>query len=496
MEISELNLSLSRVLSNKLDATTLPNEIAFRLEGFGKAWICKRNSCWIVTGTNGSGKSYLASILADKLPLHKCRYELAPDLEESRAVVTFSQQQNMAMSSWLQSRWHGLNEVEDPTVETFLTYESVHDINPFEVVNPSQRVLAEYKRFYKKIVAQLELTSLLSRTIPQLSNGETRLVLLAKALLTRPKLLILDDPFAGLSYERRASLKFLLDDLSSTTTLILMLRNIDEIPSCATDELLLEDMKIVRFKVPSKKSLRSPRNQWQLPASTSSNKQSGNPVVEIEALTIAFGKRKIINNLNWRVLEGERWLITGPNGSGKTTLLSLITGDNPAAYSYPIRIFGKPRRMGTSVWSIRSRIAQISPEIQAYFDPALTVMEAVTLHHTDQYGQSKALSVSQRRQALKYLELLNLTQHLQTPFGELSAGEQRLVLFARAFTANPQLLILDEPCLNLDRTTRKIILDLLSNLLKLQKNLTVLFVAHRQEYVPKGFDYRLELGNP
>lgn len=494
MDVEAINQHLEAILCNHSSETNLPADVAFTLKGFGKEWVCRRNEHWVVTGPNGSGKSYLAALLADELPVCGCRLEMAPDLEESRAQVTFSQQQGIVSGGWLQARWHGPGEVEDVRVKDFLSYDSVHDINPFEVVRRSPKELRNHAARLRRIVERLGLKPLLARTVVQLSNGETRLVLLTHALLKNPRLLILDDPFAGLSPERRAALKRFLDELASETTMVLMLRNADEVPSCATDELFLDHLKIVRFGKPLPPAHQTKPHQWILPPSFKSPVEKGEPVIEMDGVTIAYGKHKVIDNLHWRVLKGEHWLITGPNGCGKTTLLSLVTGDNPAAYRNPIRIFGRARKVGECIWSIRRKIAQISPEQQAYFNPAQTVLEAVAANHLDEYGQPFSMTRQLLQKARANLKLLELQSSEKRTYGSLSAGEQRLVLFARAFTAEPQMLILDEPCLNLDRETRSKALRLLSGLLETRQNMTVLCVAHRQSYVPDGFNYRLALG--
>ena len=79
------------------------------------------------------------------------------------------------------------------------------------------------------------------------------------------------------------------------------------------------------------------------------------------------------------------------------------------------------------------------------------------------------------------------------PFGVLSAGRQRLVLLARAMLPEPELLLLDEPCLNLDDASRRLVLGMLERLLKLRKTETVICVAHRADDVPRGFSQTLRL---
>ena len=91
------------------------------------------------------------------------------------------------------------------------------------------------------------------------------------------------------------------------------------------------------------------------------------PVVEMHACTVRYGSRTLLESVDWRIMPGERWVLSGPNGSGKSTLLSLICADGPQAYSNDISIFGRRRGTGEVIWEVKRRIGYISPEMQLYF---------------------------------------------------------------------------------------------------------------------------------
>ncbi len=89
-------------------------------------------------------------------------------------------------------------------------------------------------------------------------------------------------------------------------------------------------------------------------------------------VTIKYGEKVILNNINWEVKKGECWSISGPNGAGKSTLLSLVTADNPQAYANELYLFDKRRGSGESIWDIKRRIGFVSPELHLYFDRGTT----------------------------------------------------------------------------------------------------------------------------
>jgi molybdate transport system ATP-binding protein len=210
-------------------------------------------------------------------------------------------------------------------------------------------------------------------------------------------------------------------------------------------------------------------------------------------VTIRYGRRTVLDKLDWTVLAGERWLVTGANGSGKTTLLSLVTGDNPAAYANDVQVFGRPRQAGESLWPVRRRIGQVSPELQCYFDAAVPCLDAVLSGRVNDQGERLRTTRAARESARAWLRTFGLADEERAPFGALSAGRQRLVLLARAMLPEPDLLLLDEPCLNLDDDSRRLVLGVVEDLLKTRRDETVVCVAHRADDVPRGFTRTLHL---
>ena len=157
------------------------------------------------------------------------------------------------------------------------------------------------------------------------------------------------------------------------------------------------------------------------------------PVIEIANLSIRFGRRKLFSDFSWTVRRGERWVLRGPNGSGKTTLIALITGDSPLAYANDVKVFGIPRESGCNLPALRRRMAWVSPELQT------------------------------------------------------SSGEDAFALLDAALAKEPELLLLDEPCMNLFAREAKRLCRKVAAWLRRRPNVTAICVAHRPEHVPSGF---------
>lgn len=447
----------------------------------GTEWAPARGEQWVITGPIGSGKTHAAVLLA------------RANASEA-AIVTFGQQA-AANAGWQGARYHSFVEYDYRTVAQALTYEAVNQINPFEVRPPESDRRAAFDSMLPEVIGTLRLQPLLDRWTVCLSNGEQRRLLLAMALLRNTPVLILDDPFAGLDPEMSDLLRTLIAALvRNGRTVILTVRHADEIPACMTHRLLLgADRTVVSAgpfsppeRSPGVRPLIAPGHRNPPPADTPA-------ILTLRNVTYALGGKSLMRDFTWTVRRGERWLIVGPNGSGKSTLLSLISGDNPMAYAFDITRFGKRLGRGTPLWAVRSRIASVTPEQQACLSPEQTVLDVVLSGRFDREGHPLPATEATTEAALRLLRTLGLDRRAGEPVAGLSAGRCRLVLVARAMMAEPDLLLLDELCMNLEPEEAAKAITLLDALLSRRKTLTTLCVAHRPDHIPPGFDRILTL---
>ena len=185
-------------------------------------------------------------------------------------------------------------------------------------------------------------------------------------------------------------------------------------------------------------------------------------VVDLNKVSIRYGERTILKDLDWTVKCGEKWALSGENGSGKSTLLSLVCADNPQSYACDITLFGRKRGSGESIWEIKKHIGYVSPEMhRAYLKnlPAIDIV-ASGLHDFCGVVQTSASRADGGfvNGGWIFFGIANLKDR---NFLQLSSGEQRLVLLARAFVKDPELLILDEPLHGLDLYNRRLVKDVI-----------------------------------
>jgi molybdate transport system ATP-binding protein len=207
-------------------------------------------------------------------------------------------------------------------------------------------------------------------------------------------------------------------------------------------------------------------------------------------VNVAYNGRPILRDVSWAVRAGERWAVLGPNGSGKTTLLSLLTGDHPQAYANDIRLFGRPRGSGESIWDIKRQIGLVSPELHLYFSEPLTAAETAATGFFDVLVR-RPTTPEQQAAVRALFEAFGIADLAGRLFARLSTGEQRLVLLTRALVKRPPLLVLDEPFQGLDAQLIGRLRGWLDR--HLSPDQTLLFVSHHAEEIPRTVTRRLRL---
>ena len=497
-------------------------------------WRIERGQHWAVLGPSGAGKTVLVQALARRLPLTGGQITYffddtpgagRPYLYPSE-LLTFSGETHRAFlarfAGYHQARWQSFEGEGAPAVAGLLVeggkagrlYSSAR--SPFELVAPEPPApgLAAARPFAPaELVELLGLQPLLERRVHQLSHGESRKVFLARLLLRGPRLLILDDPFTGLDAVTRARLRAAVERLLErpAPVLLFVTARPAELPQGITHLLRVEDLRVV-FQGRREDS-GAPFNATPPPdpagppqeypglaerlagyAAALAEGEAGAPpeLVHMKGVTVAYPGVTVLDRVDWTVRRGERWALLGPNGAGKTTLLSLVLADNPQAYRSEVRLFGRPRGSGETIWEIKQKIGWVSPELHAFYDPSASALEVVLSGFFDSVGMHAHSTPAQRESAAGWLSALGLGGGARRPFAGLSAGQQRLVLLARALVKHPPLLVLDEPCQGLDAAQRALFLGFVERLCA-RAPVTLIYVTHEREELPKAVTHELRL---
>ena len=439
-----------------------------------------------LVGPNGGGKSLLADILTGRWPLlmNEVKYDFAPSASalvcDNIKYITFRDSYGDAEGGYYyQQRWNSQDKEVTPLVKDLLP-------------------VAKDEAMKETLYQLFGMDDLLDKHIVLLSSGELRRFQLVKSLLGNPKILILDNPFIGLDAATRDLLRGLLQRLVDETHLqvMLLLSRVEEIPDFITHVVPVKDC-ICGKKVPLAEFLQGfeacqDEVSTVVPSSCSSNQEGAEEVVRLNKVTIRYDDRIILKDLDWLVRRGEKWALTGQNGSGKSTLLSLVCADNPQSYACDIALFGRKRGTGESIWEIKKRIGYVSPEIHRAYLKNMPAIDIVASGLHDSVGLYVRPKPEQRGICEEWMKVFGIGDLKDRSFLQLSSGEQRLVLLARAFVKEPDLLILDEPLHGLDTRNREKVRGIIDTYCR-QEGKTLIMVSHYEEEFPECITHTLHL---
>ena len=414
-----------------------------------------------IAGRNGSGKTLYVDQLRKQLASDKVRY----------IAFTDSYGVNVDGQYYLQLRWnqHDIDH-ETPTVGELLQ----------RAYLLTGEDTAERRELQQHLYSLFHMDEFLDKYIITLSSGELRKFQLTKTLFSNPQLLIMDNPFIGLDAETRDQLRDLLKQLAEERDMEIMLvmSKTDDIPDYVTDIKYFSEPEEIPAHVLSKE-----KREAILSLPYTANDYDCQHVIDMKKVTIRYGERTILKDLDWTVKNGERWALSGQNGSGKSTLLSLVCADNPQSYACDITLFDRPRGSGESIWDIKKHIGYVSPEMHRSYKRNLPAIRIVASGLMDSIGLYAVPNAQDYDKCRWWLDMFGIGHLADKPFLQLSSGEQRLVLLARAFVKDPQLLILDEPLHGLDLWNRRLTKDIIETFCQ-RRGKTMIMVTHYQEELP------------
>jgi molybdate transport system ATP-binding protein len=436
----------------------------------GTCWEIHPGQNWVVTGPNGSGKTVLVRSLSGDVAVVRGSLQRSGPAREPADVcyVGFDEHRRLLAREerFDRARWFSGRPEAATTVEDLL-----FDGSGTEPGRPDPAP------------AILGVDRLLERPIRHLSHGEMRRVLIARALIRRPCLLVLDEPYNGLDLDGRHTLRSHLSGLmQSGIQIVLVTHRMEEIPPEITHCLEIRRGRVhTRRRTATTGPGPSPaRSARPLPGP---GPAGGQALIRVQNLKVRYGDITVLDGVNWTVRRGEHWALAGPNGAGKTTLLRMVAGDHPQAYANRIHLFGRRRGSGESIWEIKAGIGLVSSELQLTYCRPVTALEAVVSGFYDSIGLYRHPDPDRTRRVADWMQRLGIASLAQRRFDHLSAGQQRMVLLARAMVKSPTLLILDEPCQGLDARNREAVRMLIDRVVR-ESGTQIVYVTHQEEELP------------
>jgi iron complex transport system ATP-binding protein len=216
------------------------------------------------------------------------------------------------------------------------------------------------------------------------------------------------------------------------------------------------------------------------------------PILELSDATVVKDGRRVLDGVNLTIREGDHTAIIGPNGAGKSILVSLLTQEQRALAASngtpPVRIFG---RDDWNLFELRSQLGIVSAGLHHFFvngnsEGSITAEAAVQSAFLNSYGILRygAVTGAMRERAAAALDAAGAAHLAGRTLDEMSSGEARRVLLARALATSPRALVLDEPTTGLDLVARHSFMETVRRL-ALAGTTIVLITHHIEEIVPE-----------
>jgi molybdate transport system ATP-binding protein len=456
----------------------------------GITWQLKPGERWALVGENGAGKTQLLKLLSGDIWPTPTRATTAArtyragrhalELREAKPRIAYlggERQDKYARYDW--------NLRVRDVVATGLHRTDL-------LLSPATRTEA------RQVTAMLHacgIHRLAARDFLSLSYGEKRLALLARALVQQPDWLLLDELYNGLDgeYRRRIDSVLAAARVKGQSWVATAHRAMD-VPPGTRSLLELSEGRIRRMKRLSAADLARlrelpswpSRRRHEPPATTA---VAGPVLLRLSNVDLYVGYRAVLRAVNWQLRQGEHWSVFGANGAGKSSLLKLLYGDLSPALGGKIERVGFPA--GTPIFEWKRRVGYVSPELQSLYATDVDVMELVASGRHSSIGLAAKMTAADLKSARTWLAFFNLRNVAKRRARELSYGQLRRALIARAMAADPKLLLLDEPFTGLDPIQRAAIKRFLERLMRRQ--VTIVAAVHHAEDLPRGMTRRLHL---
>ena len=492
-------------MARRLTAASVPHLAAVRIESasirLGRRWALRDASFevragqrWLLAGPNGAGKTVLLKLLrGDLWP--------TPTGRERRLYLVDGEWQDQPLVARERIAYLGPERQDrydrrelDLRVDEVVATGFTHDDIPLEVPTAAQR------RAVRRALQDVGLAGLAARPFLTLSHGQRRRVLLARALVGRPDLLLLDEVLNGLdAASRRALLRALNAIRDRRIAWVLTTHRPADRPRAVTHAARIEAGRVTMVR-PEALPDRPARHSRRLRSATAASAPHAtiraphpDSLLCLERVRVYRDGRLVLGPLDWSVADGQHWHVSGPNGAGKSTLIALLYGDlSPAVGG---RLLRRDHPPGTPVSEWKDTVGIVSPDLQSRLAAIRGTAEEIVvsgLHSS--VGLDEPPTARERATARRWLARVGLDGLGGCRSRELSYGQLRRALVARALVRRRRLLLLDEPFDGLDADARQLVAREIEAAVR--GGTQVVLATHHVEDVPAFVTRRLTLGAP
>jgi len=457
------------------------------LEGIN--WDIREGEHWAVLGPNGAGKTTLMMILAG---------EVWPDNDACRE---FFVEGEMTCSPLEPLERYRMISPEHQDIFEKLAW----DVTGEEVVlagkdnTPFLYRLADEDEYVRvrDFMENLGMLDLAKRSMVKMSRGEGRKILIARALMAEPEVIILDEFLEGVDQQSRQQLMRAIDTAAANgTTIICSAHRKEELPSCINRTLYIRDGKIdlCRDGKGHEVACASGQEFKRTPPEVNSI-EPGRNLFRLTDSSVVFLGKTVLHNIDWHMTGGENWAVLGRNGAGKSTLLRLLYGD-AAAYAAEEEMERLPAR-GDNLRSVRGRMGMVSASMQASFGEAvgrpIPIFDLVISGFFASAGILDEISDEMREKTWEWMRFFGIEDLAERPMEQVSYGQLRKAFIARALISGPDVLLLDEPLAGVDEESRREIYQLLELLAK--AGVAMVYVSHHREELIPSISHVLEIAD-
>jgi molybdate transport system ATP-binding protein len=458
----------------------------------GIDWCIRPGQRWVLLGANGAGKTQLLKLVSG---------DVWPAATRSARRIYLWQGQPLDEPQSVKEEIAYIGSERQDRYEHYdwnLRLRALIGTGIYRTDIPLFRLTLRDRTRIDRLLARFKLKALCSRKLQTLSYGQRRLALIARAVAMQPALLLLDEVLNGLDGRHRELVQSQIAQLDkSVGSWVLATHRAEDIPARATHLLQLERGHIVwqgRLTATRRRQLVASARPGSIrtmaqTAAVSARNRDDVALIGLRNAWVWLDGRAVLRRLTFSIQRGQCWVVHGPNGSGKSTLIRALYGDLGVASQGTIRRRGID--IGVAISEFKRQVGLVAPELQTLHPLWMSVLEVVVSGMHSSIGLDEPPVPAEIRRARRALLQMGMAAMSGRVLRQLSYGQMRRVLFARAWVHEPDILLLDEPFTGLDRPTR---MKLQSRIESLSRDgTTIVLTTHHRDEWPAAASHELQL---